>query len=104
LTVDELNGCKSTDVANSKGEYQEPIAIMTLLFDHRDGHYVRPNMVAIKYLNFKKNIDLNAHVRVFNPAIKTNVETSKEYMINVFRYRFFQFGDVAEVVVIHKLI
>jgi hypothetical protein len=43
-------------------------------------------MVALKYPNFKKDVDLDAHVRVFNSTIKANIETSKEYIINVFNY------------------
>jgi hypothetical protein len=43
---------------------------MTPILDHEDGHYVRPNKVAFKYPNFKKDVDLNAHVRMFNSTIK----------------------------------
>jgi hypothetical protein len=43
-------------------------------------------MVALKHCDFKKNANLDAHVKVFNYAIKANVKTSKEYMINVFNY------------------
>ncbi len=54
--------------------------------DHRDGHYVRPDNVALKYPNFKKDVDPNAHVKVFNFTIKVNAEISEEYIINVFSY------------------
>jgi len=40
----------------------------------------------LKYLNYKKNVDPNAHVKVFNGAIKENGETSREYVINAFNY------------------
>ncbi len=36
-------------------------------------------MVAFKYLNFKKNVDPNAHVRVFNSAMKANAFLKKVY-------------------------
>ncbi len=41
-------------------------------------------MVAHKYLDFKKDVNPYVHVRVFNFVVKANVETSKEYIINVF--------------------
>jgi hypothetical protein len=41
-------------------------------------------MVALKYFDFKKNVNLNVHVKVFNSIIKANVETFEEYIINVF--------------------
>jgi hypothetical protein len=63
---------KSTDVAHPKGGYQEPITITIPIFYHKDGHYVRPNMVVLKYLDFKKDVDLNVHVRVLNSVVKTN--------------------------------
>ncbi len=43
-------------------------------------------MVVLKYLDFIKDVDPNVHVRVFNFEIKANAKTSKEYIINVFRY------------------
>jgi hypothetical protein len=43
-------------------------------------------MVALKYLDVKKDVDPNAYVRVFNFVVKANVETSEEYIINVFSY------------------
>jgi hypothetical protein len=47
-----VGGYRSVDAVNPRGGYQEPFVVITPIFDHRDGHYVRPNMVAIKYLNF----------------------------------------------------
>ncbi len=47
---------------------------------------MRPNRVAIKYLDFKKNADPNAHVRVFNSIMKANVKTFEKYIINAFDY------------------
>ncbi len=43
-------------------------------------------MVALKYPDFKKDANPNAHVRVFNFVVKVNVKTSKKYIINVFNY------------------
>jgi hypothetical protein len=54
--------------------------------NHRNDHSIRPNMVVLKYLDFIKDVDPNVHVRVFNFEIKANAKTSKEYIINVFRY------------------
>jgi hypothetical protein len=42
--------------------------------------------MSLKYLDFKKNVDPNAHVRVFNSVVKINAETSEEYIINAFGY------------------
>jgi len=36
---------------------------------------MRPNMVAFKYLDIKKDVNLDAHVKVFNFAMKVNAET-----------------------------
>jgi hypothetical protein len=43
-------------------------------------------MVALKYPDLKKDVDPDAHVRVFNFAIKANAKTSEKYIINVFNY------------------
>jgi hypothetical protein len=43
-------------------------------------------MVALKYPNFKKDVDPNAHVKVFNFTIKENVKTYEKYIINAFNY------------------
>jgi len=43
-------------------------------------------MVALKYPNFFLNVDPNAHVRVFNSAIKKNAKTFEKYIINVTNY------------------
>jgi hypothetical protein len=56
-------GCKNADVMHSKGGYREPIAIITPILDHINGHYVKPNKVAFKYLDLKKDVDLDVHVR-----------------------------------------
>ncbi len=77
---------KSANVANQRGGYQEPSIITVPILDYKDGHYVRLNKVAFKHPDFKKNVDLNVHVKVFNFGIKTNAEISKKYIINVFNY------------------
>jgi hypothetical protein len=45
---------RRVDVANLRGGYQKPFAIITQILDHKDGHYVRPNMVALTCPIFKK--------------------------------------------------
>jgi hypothetical protein len=79
-------GYKSANVANLKRGHWKPYVVTTPILDHRDGHYVRPNRVAFKYPNFKKHVDLNVHVKVFNFTIKVNAKTSEEYIINVISY------------------
>jgi hypothetical protein len=60
----------SVNVVHPKGGYRKPFAITAPILDHKDGHYVRPNRVVLKYLDFKKDVDLGAHVKVFNSIIK----------------------------------
>ncbi len=43
-------------------------------------------MVALKYFDFKKDVNPNVHVKVFNSIMKVNVETFEEYIINAFSY------------------
>ncbi len=61
---------KSLDVMHPKGGYRKPIAITAPILDHKDGHYFKPNKVALKYPDLKKDVDLNAHVRMFNFVVK----------------------------------
>jgi hypothetical protein len=74
------------DVANPRGGYWKPFVVIAQIPDHKYGHFVWPNRVALKYFDLKKDVDLDAHVRMFNFIIKKNVETSEEYIINVFSY------------------
>ncbi len=73
---------------HSKGGYRKPIVVIAPIFYHRNDHYVRPNRVAFKYPNFKKDVDPNVHVRMFNFVLKTNVEIFEIYIINAFNYTF----------------
>jgi hypothetical protein len=41
-------------------------------------------MVVLKYLDFKKDIDPNAHDEMYNYVIKANTETFEKYIINAF--------------------
>jgi hypothetical protein len=70
-------GYISTYAKDPKGWHQEPFVIIQGIFDHRNGHFVRPNKVDFKYPNFKKDVDPNVHVKMFNSIMKINVETSK---------------------------
>jgi hypothetical protein len=53
---------------------------------NRNGHSIRPNRVALKFPNFKKNVDPDAHVRVLNFVVKVNEKTFEDYIINAFSY------------------
>jgi hypothetical protein len=66
---------KSVDARNLGKGYREPFIVTTRIFDNKNGHYVRPNMVALKYHDFKKYVDPYVHVRVFNSVVKANRET-----------------------------
>jgi hypothetical protein len=63
---------RSANATNLKTRYREPSVVTTPIPNHKDGHYVRPNRIAFKYLDFKKDIDPNSHVKVFNFIIKEN--------------------------------
>jgi hypothetical protein len=43
-------------------------------------------LVTRPYPNYKKNVDPDVHVRVFNVTVRTNGETYEEYIINAFSY------------------
>jgi len=45
---------RSADVVSPRRGYRKSFVVNTPILDHKDGHYVRPNMVAFKYPNFKK--------------------------------------------------
>jgi hypothetical protein len=77
---------KSVDAMNPRGGYRGPFVVTAPILDHIIGHYVRPNKVAFKYLDFKKYVDPNVHVRMFNYIVKANVKTFEKYIINVFSY------------------
>jgi hypothetical protein len=62
------------------------IFITARILDHRNGHFVKPNRVALNYPHFKKDIDPDVHVKMFNYVVKANVKISKKYIINAFSY------------------
>jgi hypothetical protein len=77
--------CRSADAMHSRSKYQEPIVVTAPILDHKDSHYVRPNKVTLKYPDFKKDVDPDAHVEMFNSVIKANAKTSQKYIINAFK-------------------
>jgi hypothetical protein len=42
----------------------------------------------LKYPNYKKDVDPDAHVKVFQAVIRANGENSKEYILNAFIYTY----------------
>jgi hypothetical protein len=76
----------NTYVEILKGRYQEPSVVITKIPNKKNDHFVRPNMVVLSTLTSKKNVDLHVHVKIFNFAMKANVETLEEYIINAFSY------------------
>jgi hypothetical protein len=42
---------KSVNAMNPKGGYREPSTVTTLIPNHKNGHYVRPNKVALKLIS-----------------------------------------------------
>jgi hypothetical protein len=77
---------KITNAKNPKGRYWKPSIVITKIPNHKNGHFVRPNKVAFRYFDLKKNVDLNVHVKMFNSVVKENAKTFKEYIINAFSY------------------
>jgi hypothetical protein len=59
-----VGGYKSIDVVHLRRRYQELIVVIVPILDHKDGHCVKPNKVALKYPDFKKDVDPNVHVRM----------------------------------------
>jgi hypothetical protein len=49
-----IRGYNNEDATHVKRGYQEPSIVTAQILDHRDGHYVRLNRVAFKYLDLKK--------------------------------------------------
>ncbi len=43
-------------------------------------------LVTRPYPNYKKNVDLDVHVKVFNVIVRTNGKTYEKYIINAFSY------------------
>jgi len=82
-----VGGYKNVSAMDSKGRYQEPFVVIELIINHKDGYYVKPNRVAFKYIDLKKHVDLNAHVKMFKFVVKTNVKTFEKYIINAFSYK-----------------
>jgi hypothetical protein len=72
-----VGGYKSVDATNLRGGYWQPSIVTVQIFNYKNGHSIRPNKVALKYLNFKKDVNPDAHVRMFNAEVLKNVETSK---------------------------
>jgi hypothetical protein len=81
-----IGGYRSIDVDNPRGGYQDAYVVTIGIPNHRNGHSMRPNRVVFKYLDFKKDVDLDAHVRMFNFVVKANAEAFEEYIINAFNY------------------
>ncbi len=51
---------------NSRGGYRTQSIIFTQICNHIDGHYIKPNRVVLKYIDFKKYVDLD--------VVKTTLE------------------------------
>jgi hypothetical protein len=82
----DVGGYKNTNADNSKGGHYEPSVIIHRIPDHKNGHFLRPKKVALKYPSFKKDVDLDVHVKMFNSVVKANAKTFDEYIIIVLSY------------------
>jgi hypothetical protein len=65
-----VRGYECIDAGNLGRRHQEPFVIIAGISDHVNGHYVKPNSLALKYLDFKKNVDPDVHVKVFNSIVR----------------------------------
>lgn len=63
---------KSADAMNSRGGYRTQSIIFTQICNHIDGHYIKPNRVVLKYIDFKKYVDLD--------VVKTTLEAGQAEM------------------------
>ncbi len=79
-------GYISTYVENLRRGYRKSSIIIAIISNHINGHFVRPNRVVVKHLDFKKDVDFDVHVKVLTFAMKANAETSEKCIINVFSY------------------
>ncbi len=70
MSLIATRGYKSIDVENLRGGYWKSFIIIAKILDHRNGHSVRPNKVAFKYFDFKKYVNLDVHVRLFNFVVR----------------------------------
>jgi hypothetical protein len=50
------------------------------------GLVAKPYRSTLKYQNYKKDVDPNVHVRMFQVVVKANGETLQEFIINTFNY------------------
>jgi len=57
-----VKGYISINVKNPIRGYKKTFVITIKILYHKNGHYVRPNMVVFKYLDFEKNVDLDVDV------------------------------------------
>jgi hypothetical protein len=57
-----VGGYKSANVMNLRKGYGKPSILIAQILDHKIGHYVRPNKVALKYLDLKKDANPDAHL------------------------------------------
>jgi hypothetical protein len=64
-----------------KEDIKKPFILTAEIHNHKNGHFIRPNRVTLNYLDFKKNVNLNVHVKLFNFVMKANENTSKEYIL-----------------------
>jgi hypothetical protein len=71
-----IGGYRNTNVENPRGGYWERFVVIIEFLDQRNGHFIRPNRVVFKYPNFKKDVNPNVHVKVFNFVVKVNAKTS----------------------------
>ncbi len=52
MSLKDVGRYKSANSVNPKGGYWEPSTITAQFSNHKNGHYVRPNKVTLKYLDF----------------------------------------------------
>jgi hypothetical protein len=60
-----VGGYRSGNVMHPRGGYRKSYDIIALILHHKNYHYLRPNMVILKYLDLKKDVDLDHCVKVF---------------------------------------
>jgi hypothetical protein len=70
MNLMDVGRYKNVDATNLRGGYWKSSIVIAQILDHKDGHYVRPNRVALKYPDFKKNVDPSVHVRMLNFVLK----------------------------------
>ncbi len=70
-----------------RGNPHEPLRGVTITFVQLEISYFRPYMKPLKYHEYKKDSNMDVHIKIFKVTIKTNGETINEEITNMFNFK-----------------